>query len=230
MDKPLIRFENVTLKFKNGTIALDEINLEIGSKEFIFLTGPTGAGKSTIIKLLLGGLKPFTGKIIINDLDLSRIKKNKIPQLRQNIGVVFQELKLLPDRNVFENIALALEVLGKKKKEIDSLVKDTIKIVGLKGLEEKFPIQLSGGELQRTAIARAIIKKPQVLLADEPTADLDPERSWEIISLLNEINNTGTTIIMATHNIDIVNSLKKRVISLDQGKIIKDQEKGKYLI
>jgi len=224
----MIKFEKVSKKFNNGTTALSDIDFVIEEKEFVFLTGPSGAGKSTIIRLLIGDYPPSTGSITFLDWEVNKIPKKKLPHLRRKMGIVFQELKLLMDRSVFENVAIALEVLGAKDKEIKEKVKETLEMVGLGDDMDKFPLQLSGGELQRTAIARAIIKKPEILLADEPTADLDPATSWEIIRLLSEINKMGTTVIMATHNLEIVNALGKRVMSLDKGKIIKDEEKGKY--
>jgi len=224
----MIKFNKVTKKFKNGTFGISNINIIVEEGEFVFLTGSTGAGKSTLIRLLIADILPSEGSIKIGDLEVTKLPKRKIPELRRSIGVIFQELKLLTDRTVKENIALSLEILGKNHQEIDKAVVEAIKIVNLEGLEDKFPLQLSGGELQRTAIARALIKKPKIILADEPTADLDPATSWGIIELLNNINKSGTTIIMATHNMEIVNSLGKRVITLDKGKIIKDQKKGKY--
>lgn len=224
----MIKFEKVSKKFNNGTTALSEVDFEIKEKEFVFLTGPSGAGKSTIIRLLIGDYLPTSGSVKFLDWEVNKIPPKKLPHMRRKMGIVFQELKLLMDRSVFENVAIALEVLGAKDKEIKEKVKETLEMVGLGDDMEKYPLQLSGGELQRTAIARAIIKKPDILLADEPTADLDPATSWEIIRLLNEINKMGTTVIMATHNLEIVNALGKRVMSLDKGKIIKDEEKGKY--
>lgn len=224
----MIKFEKVTKKHKNGTIAVSNIDLKVEDGEFIFLTGPTGAGKSTLIRLLIRDLLPTEGSIKVDEFEVEKLPKKKIPHLRRKIGVIFQELKLLTDRTVHENIAIALEVLGNKQDEIKKSVEEILDMVGLKGFEEKFPLQLSGGELRRTAIARAIIKKPKILLADEPTADLDPVASWEIIKIMNEINKTGTTIIMATHNLEVVNSSGKRVITLDKGRILKDQKNGKY--
>lgn len=221
----MIKFDRVSKKYKNGTIALEDINLTVENNEFLFLTGPSGAGKSTIIRLLMRDLLPSEGNITINDWKVNKIPKVKIPIFRRKIGVVFQELKLLTDRTVFENVALALEVFGKKGKELKSLVKETLEKVGLPGFEDKFPVQLSGGELQRTAIARAIIKNPDILLADEPTAELDPAISQDIINLLTQINDTGTTVIMATHNIEVVKDFGKRAIALDKGKIVSDEKK-----
>lgn len=224
----MITFEKVTKKFKNGTLALSDINLEIADNEFIFLTGPSGAGKSTLIKLLLKDIAPTEGKISLDDWEITKLSPQKIPALRRKIGVVFQELKLLMDRTVYENVALVLEVLGKKEKEIKEEVIKVLDLVGISDLMDKFPLQLSGGELQRTAIARALVRKPKIFLADEPTADLDPATSWEILNILSEINKGGATVVMATHNMDIVNAMVKRVVSLNKGKIVNDQLKGKY--
>lgn len=224
----MIKFDKVSKKFPDGQIALEDLNFEIKEKEFVFLTGPSGAGKTTVFNLLIGVGKPSSGTIKFNDWNLNKLPTRLIPALRAKIGIVFQELKLLTDRSVYENVSVALEVLEVPKTNIKEKVLRALEIVGLKDSLDKFPVQLSGGELQRTAIARAIVKKPEVLLADEPTADLDPAKGWEIIKLLREINAMGTTVVMATHNLEIVNSLGKRVISLDKGKITKDEEKGKY--
>lgn len=221
----MIKFDRVSKKYKNGTVALENINLIVEDKEFLFLTGPSGAGKSTVIRLLMRDLLPSEGNITLNDWKVNKIPKVKIPILRRKIGVVFQELKLLTDRTVFENVALALQVFGKTGKELEGLVKETLQKVGLEGFEDKFPVQLSGGELQRTAIARAIIKNPDLLLADEPTAELDPAISKGIVNLLTQINDTGTTVIMATHNPEVVKHFSKRVITLDKGKIVGDEKK-----
>jgi len=221
----MIKFDRVSKKYKNGTTALEDINLVVEDNEFIFLTGPSGAGKSTIIRLLMRELLPSEGNITLNDWKVNKIPKGKIPQLRRKIGTVFQELKLLTDRTIFENVALALQVFGKTGKELENLVKETLQKVGLEGFEDKFPVQLSGGELQRTAIARAIIKNPDLLLADEPTAELDPKISHDIVELLTKINDSGTTVIMATHNIEVVKHFGKRVITLEKGKIVGDEKK-----
>lgn len=221
----MIKFDKVVKKF-GSTSALDNIDLEINDKEFVFLTGPTGAGKTTFFRLLIRDLLPTKGKVFVGDLDLSKLPSHKIPHLRKKIGVVFQDLKLLLDRTIFENIALPLEIIGEKPPEIKKRVEELLSQVGLSGFGTRFPLELSGGELQRVSIARAIAAEPQILLADEPTGNLDIGTSWGIMKLLSEINERGTTIIMATHNIDIVATLKKRKIVLDKGKVTKDEKRS----
>lgn len=224
----MIKFENVSKKFGNGIVAVEDITLEIPDKEFVFICGPSGAGKTTLLRLLTRDLLPSTGSIFLNDWNLTKLPSGKIPHLRRKIGVVFQDFKLLEDRTVFENVALSLEILGEKEKIIKEKVNEVLKALDLSYQANLFPVQLSGGEMQRTVLARAMVGKPEVLLADEPTGNLDPGTAWEIIKLLEEINKVGTTVIMATHNVDIVDSLGKRVIKIDKGKIKKDEKKGKY--
>src|SRR3989344_8306799 len=223
----MIKFEAVTKKFGN-LLALDDINLEIKQGEFTFLVGPSGAGKSTLLRLLTKEVTPTSGKILIGNTDITKISSGDIPKHRRKIGFVFQDFKLLDDRTVFENVALTLEVLERDDDEIKKQVEHVLKLVEIWDKRNLFPKQLSGGEAQRTAIARAIVGKPDILLADEPTGDLDPKTAWGVIQLLNEINTWGTTILMATHNAEIVNTLKRRVIVLKNGKIIKDSKEGKY--
>lgn len=223
----MIRFENVSKKF-GSTLALDDISLEVKQGEFIFLVGPSGAGKSTLLRILTREIIPSQGKVFIHQTDIAKLKSKDIPALRRKIGVVFQDFKLLDDRTVFENVALALEVLEKTDEEINKSVEHILKLVEIWDRRNLFPRQLSGGEAQRTAIARAVAGKPDVLLADEPTGDLDPKTAWGVIQLLNEINSWGTTILMATHNAEIVNTLKRRVVQLKKGKISKDSKEGKY--
>lgn len=225
----MIKFENVTKKFPDGTIALSDIDLKIGDKEFLFVIGPSGAGKTTLLRLITRDLTPTSGKIKVDGTDLSKLPGAKIPELRRRIGTIFQDYKLLFDRTVFENVALALEVIGMDEKEIGKEISKLLGRVGLSGKENFFPQQLSGGELQRTAIARALAPHPEIILADEPTADLDPATAWEIISMLAAINKEGTIVIMATHNAEVVNTLSKRVVILDRGKIVKDEKVGKYV-
>lgn len=221
----MIKFDKVVKKF-GSTSALDNIDLEINDKEFVFLTGPTGAGKTTFFRLLIRDLLPTKGKVFVDDLDLAKLPSHKIPHLRKKIGVIFQDLKLLLDRTIFENIALPLEIIGKKPPEIKKRVEELLSQVDLSGFGTRFPLELSGGELQRVSIARAIATEPQILLADEPTGNLDIGTSWSIMKLLSEINERGTTIIMATHNVDIVATLKKRKIVLDKGKVVKDEKRA----
>ncbi len=223
----MIHFESVTKKF-GSTLALDDISLEIKQGEFVFIVGPSGAGKSTLLRILTRELLPTTGKIMVGNIDITKTPDRDVPNLRRKIGVVFQDFKLLDDRTVFENVALTLEVQGKPDEEISKMVEHTLKLVEIWDKRNLFPRQLSGGEAQRTAIARAVVGKPDVVLADEPTGDLDPKTAWGVIQLLNEINSWGTTIIMATHNQEIVNTLKRRVVVLKQGKITKDSKEGKY--
>ena len=223
----MIVFKDVSKKF-GSTLAVDNISLEIKQGEFVFIVGPSGAGKSTLLRILTREIVPTSGKIMVGNHDITKIKDKDVPSLRRKVGVVFQDFKLLDDRTVFENVALTLEVLGKSNEEIAKLVEHILKLVEIWGKRNLFPRQLSGGEAQRTAIARAVVGKPDVLLADEPTGDLDPKTAWGVIQLLNEINSWGTTILMATHNQEIVNTLKRRVVTLKDGEITKDTKEGKY--
>lgn len=206
----------------------DRVSLHIKPKEFVILIGPSGSGKTTLLKLLTREEKPDSGKIVVGGIDYDNLKDKDIPLLRRKIGFVFQDFKLLPKRTVFENIAFALEIVGMSNREIKSTVPKVIKLVGLEGEEDSFPDELSGGERQRVAIARAIVRQPKILIADEPTGNLDPKHSWDIIRLLEKINAYGTTVLLTTHNVDIVNKLKRRVISIDHGKIVADQSQGTY--
>lgn len=219
----MIILENVTKTYGTGS-GLQDITLKIEKGEFVFLTGQSGSGKTTLLKLLIRETLPTEGNIIVNDWDLTKLPDNKIPHLRRKIGVVFQDLKMLMDRTIQENILLPLEVSGVDHATAKQKVDEILTQVGILEHKEKFPIQLSGGELQRAAIARALVFSPEILLADEPTGNLDTATSWEIVKLLQDINKAGTTVVMATHNTDIVNSLLKRVIGLDRGKLIKDEK------
>lgn len=201
---------------------------EFDKGEFVFLTGPSGAGKTTVVKLILGEYLPTEGKIFFGNEDLTKISQKKISLLRRQIGVIFQDFKLISGRTVFENVALPLEIIGEKKTKIEKEAEEALKKVGLDERIYFFPAQLAGGELQRTSLARALVKKPLILLADEPTGNLDPASCWQLIKLLKKINKEGTTILMTTHNVDIVNSVRARVIKLDKGKIVSDKEKGEY--
>lgn len=218
----MIRLENIKKVFGTGSTALEDINLEIGSGEFVFVVGPSGSGKSTLLRMLTREVLPTSGSIKINDIDVVKLPSNKVPHLRRKIGVVFQDLKLLVDRTIYENIILPLEMGNIPRHEAHDKVIKLLEQVGIAEHKEKFPIQLSGGELQRAAIARALIFGPEIILADEPTGNLDTGTSWEIVKLLQDINKTGTIVIMATHNTDVVNSLAKRVVTLEKGKIVKD--------
>lgn len=223
----MIKFANVSKKFPDGTVAVDNLSFEISDGEFVFLVGPSGAGKTTLLRLLLKEYEPTSGDITVDEHQLKKIGGGKIAEMRRKIGVVFQDLKLLTDRNVFENIALSLWVLGKNDKEIKEEVEEKLKLVGLEGQEKFFPAQLSGGELQRVAIARALAGGPKYLLADEPTGNVDDANTWKIMKILDKVNKGGTTIIMATHNSEIVDTMNKRVIRLEDGHILSDK-KGKY--
>ncbi len=225
----MIKFESVSKKFPSGHAALEDIDLEIDDGEFIFIVGASGAGKSTLLKLITREIKPTHGKIYYNGEEIAKIPENKLPILRRRIGTVFQDFKLLLNRTVFENVALPLEVLGQSEGHIQREVSETLEKVGIIEKADNFPLQLSGGEIQRTSIARAIISKPQILLADEPTGDLDPKTANEIVDLLDKINKEEkTTILMATHNSHIVNHYKKRVLVLKKGKLASDEKEGKY--
>ncbi|PSO44274.1 cell division ATP-binding protein FtsE, partial [Candidatus Saccharibacteria bacterium SW_7_54_9] len=204
------------------------VNLHIHPKEFVTVVGESGAGKSTLIRLLIREEKPSSGKIIVGGLDYEGVKRRDIPRLRRRIGVVFQDFKLLPNRNVRENVAFALEITGARPSVIKHTVPKVLQLVGLAGKEHNFPRELSGGEQQRVAIARAVVRQPKILIADEPTGNLDPKHSWDIIELLLKINRYGTTVILATHNRDIVNALQRRVVTLRGGRVIDDQEQGAY--
>jgi len=225
----MITFDNVTKSFPLGNTALENISLEINKHEFVFLVGPSGAGKTTILKLLLREYKPTSGTIIIDETDISSKKFKKVPELRRKIGVVFQDFKILADKNIFENIAVAIKIADKKHPNIHDEVKKTLKLVSLSGKELYFPAQLSAGELQRVAIARAIVGDRDIILADEPTGNLDPKTTWEIMKIFKKLEGKKT-IVFATHNTDIVNSLKRRVISIKDGKVKKDTRKGGYEI
>jgi cell division transport system ATP-binding protein len=221
----MIKLESVSKKYKVGTAALTDISFFVDKGEFVFLVGPSGSGKTTLFRLLIKDAVPSEGRIHIGDWDLARLPSGKIPHLRKKIGMVFQDLKLLKDRTVFENILFPLEVSDIPLKIAKQKVEKILEDVGISEHKNKFPLQLSGGELQRVAIARALVFNPDIILADEPTADLDMTTTWEILKLLQDINKAGTTIIMATHNTDIINSLLKRVITLQKGKMVKDENK-----
>lgn len=224
----MINFDHVSKKFSSSIVALDDVSLEVKPGEFVFLVGPSGAGKSTLLRILTHEIVPSEGKVMVENVDITKLKSSKIPEFRRKIGFVFQDFKLLDDRTVFENVALPLEVLGETDEEIAKSVEHTLKLVEIWDRRNLFPRQLSGGEAQRVAIARAIVGKPHILLADEPTGDLDPTTAWSVLQLLSEINSWGTTILMATHNSEIVNTLKRRVVVLKKGKITKDTKEGKY--
>ncbi len=224
----LIRIKGVEKQYKNGVTAVYDLDLKIKKGDFIFVIGASGSGKSTLIKMLHREEKPSKGQIIIGGIDVAKLRNNKVYKLRRKLGIVFQDFKLLPKLNVFENVAFTLEIFGVPMSEIKEKTLKAIELVGLKNKAKQYPDKLSGGEQQRVAIARAIVNGPKLLLCDEPTGNLDHETSMEIMKVLEVINNLGTTIIMATHDRDIVNKMKKRVILLENGKLVKDYEKGSY--
>lgn len=223
----MIKFDKVTKKFPLGNVALQDVSFEVDDNEFIFLVGPSGAGKTSILKLILREMVPTEGTVLVGDFDVTAKDFDKTIELRRNVGIVFQDFKILPDKNVFENVALGLKVVGAPSGEIKSKVKEVLRMVALEDKEKVFPVQLSAGELQRVAIARAIIGDRKIILADEPTGNLDPKTSWEIMRIFKKLEGVKT-IIFATHNTDIVNSFKKRVLVLRNGKLVKDQRKGGY--
>ena len=224
----MIEFKDVTKEYSKGIAALNGVNLKSEKGEFAFIVGDSGSGKSTLIRLLLKELDPTSGSIIVNGQNLNRLKHRKIPQYRRHLGVVFQDFRLLKDRNIYENIAFALRVTETSPRIIKQKVPAALSLVGLAQKYKAFPKELSGGEQQRVAIARAIVNEPAILLADEPTGNLDPTNSWEIMKLLEEANERGTTVLVVTHNQEIVNEMKKRVITMKKGVIVSDEQKGGY--
>ncbi|KJS83458.1 MAG: ABC transporter [Peptococcaceae bacterium BICA1-8] len=224
----MIQFFNVTKKFDNGTLGLENISVSINSGEFVFLVGPSGAGKSTFTRLLIRELLPTSGQIMLDGKSIIRMKSKEVPHLRRKIGFIFQDFRLLQERTVYENVAFALEAVGTPNSEVKKRVPTVLEMVGIGDKYACFPEELSGGEQQRVAIARAIVNNPSILLADEPTGNLDPSTSLEIMKIINDINKRGTTIIMATHDSESVNKLRKRVIVLNKGGILRDELKGGY--
>jgi len=225
----MIIFQNIS-KIYDGCVALDRLNFTIKPKEFISLAGPSGAGKSTVLKLLIGEERPSKGKVFLDKQNVHLIKESEMPILRRKIGMVFQDFRLLPDRTAYENVAFAMQVVGASDKEIDQDVPQLLELVGLSDKLSQFPHQLSGGEKQRVAIARALIHRPSVILADEPTGNLDLLNTWDIVRLLLKINELGTTIMLATHDREVINNLGRRVITLDKGRIIRDEDNGRYIL
>lgn len=224
----MIRLDNVTKTYKDTVQALAEISLEIAKGEFVFVVGPSGSGKSTMIRLILKEEEPTRGDIYVAGKHIAKLSPWKVPYLRRNIGTVFQDFKLLPDKTVFDNVAFALEVIGKQRHVISSRVPEALELVGLGDKIHNFPDELSGGEQQRVSIARAFVNRPLILLADEPTGNLDPATSVDIMKLLDRINRTGTTVLMATHDNAIVDAMRKRVVELDGGRLVRDQARGVY--
>ena len=224
----MIEFNNVSKIYNNNVKALSDVSVKIDSGDFVFLVGPSGSGKSTFIKMLLKEIEPTMGNITVADKKLSEIKRNQIPYYRRKIGMVFQDFRLIPTLNVYENVAFAMRVVESSQKEIRKRVPMVLSLVGLSHKYKMFPNELSGGEQQRVSLARAIVNNPSVLIADEPTGNLDPDTAKEIMELLEDINRSGTTIVMATHAKDIVDSMKKRVIAIEKGSIVRDDRKGMY--
>lgn len=218
----MIRLENVSKSYSEGIPALNDVSIQIKEGEFVFVMGDSGSGKSTLIKLLLKELEPTEGKIYINEEDISTIRRRQIPIFRRQIGVVFQDFRLLKDRNVYDNVSFAMHVIGSSGRTIRKKVPQMLSMVGLAAKYRSYPKQLSGGEQQRVAIARALVNQPKILLADEPTGNLDNNNAWEIMNLLEEINARGTTVVVVTHNLEIVRVMKKRVIEIDQGVVVND--------
>lgn len=225
----MILLDRVTKSY-NRTMspALDRVSLHVEPKEFVIVVGQSGAGKTTLLRLLTREERPTSGKIVVGGMDYDKLKDKDIPMLRRKIGVVFQDFKLLPNRNVFENVAFALEMVGMGNREIRYTVPKVLDIVNLKGKEKNMPLELSGGERQRVAIARAVVRQPKILIADEPTGNLDPKHAWEVIKVLEKINRFGTTVLLTTHNADIVNKLKRRVVTLANGKLTSDRANAEY--
>ena len=228
-NEPVILMENVSKAYTAGVPALNNVNLHINKGEFVFVVGDSGSGKSTLIKLLLRELVPTSGRVYVNGVDVVHLKRRNVPKFRRNLGVVFQDFRLLKDRNVYDNVAFAQRIIQMPNREIRKNVPMILSTVGLAGKYKAKPKQLSGGEQQRVALARALVNKPKILLADEPTGNLDPKNSWEIMNLLEKINNNGTTVLVVTHNREIVNAMQKRVITMKKGIIVSDEEEGAYI-
>jgi len=227
-DPSVVVLHDVTMRYPNGREALKDVDLVVPEGDFVFLVGPSGAGKSTLMKLLIRDELAWRGDVVIDGYDLARIKRRQVPKIRRKIGIVFQDFKLLPRKTVWENVAFALEVTGTPRRQIKPAVDRVLALVGLTQQAEQIPTQLSGGEQQRTAIARALVHDPRIIIADEPTGNLDPVISWEIIQLLLRINELGVTILMATHQAEVVTALRKRVVALEDGRIIRDETGAAY--
>jgi len=225
----VIRLENVSKSYKTSTRpALDQVSVEVDRGEFVFLIGPSGSGKSTFLRLLLREDVPTRGDVYVSDWNVAKLPRRKVPRLRQRVGCVFQDFRLLPNKSVAENVAFALQVIGKPERTVRKVVPEVLELVGLAGKANRMPRELSGGEQQRVAVARAFVNRPLVLLADEPTGNLDPDTSQDIMLLLERINRTGTTVLMATHDPTIVDSMRRRVVELDNGRLVRDESRGVY--
>lgn len=224
----MIHINQVTKIYENGSVALKNFSIDIEKGEFVFVVGPSGAGKSTFIRMMLREVLPTKGQVIVNGRNLVTMKEKEVPYLRRGLGIVFQDYRLLTDKTVYENVAFAMQVIEAPRREMQKRVNSVLELVGLRDKIKNFPNQLSGGEQQRVAIARAIVNSPMVVIADEPTGNLDPETSWEIMNIFERINKSGTTIVMATHDKTIVDTMQKRVIAIEDGRIIRDEVKGAY--
>ncbi|MEI2664786.1 cell division ATP-binding protein FtsE [Rossellomorea sp. LJF3] len=224
----MIEMKDVYKQYNNGVMAANGFNVHIKQGEFVYVVGPSGAGKSTFIKMMYREERPSKGDIVVNGINLAKLKNSRVPYLRRNVGVVFQDFKLLPSLTIYENIAFALEVIEEHPKQIKKRVMEVLDLVGLKHKARMLPNELSGGEQQRVSIARSIVNTPKLVIADEPTGNLDPETSWDIMNIFEEISNRGTTVIMATHNREIVNTIKHRVIAIENGRIVRDEQRGDY--
>ena len=224
----MIQMREVSKTYDTGVVALDHVNVDIKKGEFVFVVGPSGAGKSTFIKMLFREELPTKGKLLVNGHDVVEMERSEVPYLRRELGVIFQDYRLLPDKTVFENVAFAMQVIEAPRRTMQRSVNSVLDVVGLRDKYRSFPSQLSGGEQQRVAIARAIVNNPSIVIADEPTGNLDPETSWDIMDIFKRINKAGTTIVMATHDRNIVDTMKKRVIAIEDGRIVRDQQRGGY--
>ncbi len=227
-DRAVLVLHDVTMRYPNGKLALREVDLDIPEGDFVFIVGPSGAGKSTLIKLLIRDEVATQGQVVLDGQDLARLPRRQVPKIRRKIGIIFQDFKLLPTKTVWENVAFALEVTGTPRAKVRPAVDRVLALVGLTAQARQVPAQLSGGEQQRTAIARALVHDPRIIIADEPTGNLDPLISWEILQLLLRINELGVTVLMATHNAEVVTALRKRVVALEEGRVIRDEVGGAY--
>ena len=224
----MIHLQDVSVVYPAGTHALEGVSLDVNAGEFVFLVGPSGSGKTTMMKLMTGEVRPTSGTVQVNGFDMARVKRRNLPKLRRTLGVIFQDFRLIENKNVFENVAFAMRVVGAKTKDIKERVPHVLELVGLKGREKRLPQELSGGEQQRVAIARALVNAPDMIIADEPTGNLDPVKSLDLMMLLERINEMGTTVVVVTHEKELVNAFSKRVVSIEEGRIISDGSDGYY--